>query len=404
MKNPYPVAAIVLAILYFSIPAGAQAPMHVQTKSKITTSAAASINLNFTSASTSGNLIVVHLTWDKQSRDVNTVTDSKSNVYHPLGAATNWGSGSYRSQLFYAYNISAGASPLSITATLNGAVNSLYEIYISEYSNVLTTSDPLDQTSINASSGTTVTSNAVSTTAANELVYGVAIGKTITLGAGTGFNTRSTDQSNIVEDESATTPGSYSTTFTGGGFWIAQVATFKPLVVLPIGLTSFDAMQLQGNKVELSWNTATEDNSDHFEADHSPDGQNWTEIGRVNAAGNSVSPLHYSFADEQPYSGVCYYRLKEVDRDGNAMISKTVTIHIEQSSATTFKLYPNPAVSYLVVEGASQPVTIFNMAGQRMFVRVNAESDSKATFDLTSLAGGAYFVKAGTQSVIFFKH
>jgi hypothetical protein len=399
MKNHYLLAIVLLAALS----AGAQAPVHVQTKSKLTTSAAASINLNFSSASTAGNLIVVHLTWDKQSRDINTVTDSKSNVYHPIGAATNWGSGSYRSQLFYAYNISAGASPLSITATLNGAVNSLYEMYISEYSNVLTTADPLDQTSTNANSGATVTSGSVTTTAANELVYGVAIGKTVTLNTGSGFNTRSTDQSNIVEDESATTPGSYSAAFTGGGFWIAQVATFKPLIVLPVSLTSFDAMLLQGNKVELSWATATEDNSDHFEADHSSDGQNWTEIGRVHAAGNSASPLHYSFVDEQPYTGICYYRLKEVDRDGNAMVSKTVTIHVEQSSATTFRLYPNPAVSYLVVEGASQAVTIFNMAGQRMSVRVSAESELKTTIDLTSLAGGAYFVKAGTQSVIFFK-
>jgi hypothetical protein len=231
----------------------------------------------------------------------------------------------------------------------------------------------------------------------------VAIGASVTLNGGTGFNVRSTDQSNIVEDETGATVGSYSASFSGGGNWIASIATFKTMWILPVSLLSFDVQLIKNNKVEVDWATASEDNSDYFELEHSQDGLAWADVGRVDAAGSSATTLNYSFVDENPFLGVCFYRLKQVDRDGNVTVSETLTVHIDQQPTLALKIYPNPAVSYLVVEGTSQSITIFNMAGQRMPVRVNAESDTRVTLDLTSLAGGAYFVKAGTQSVIFLK-
>src|SRR5882724_2976603 len=121
MKNLYTLAALFLAL------SAAAQPVHVQTRSKIVSGASSSINLNFSSASTSHHLIIVHLTWDKQSRTVNTVSDAKGNTYHLIGSEINWGT-TYRSALYYAYNISAGASPLSISATLSGSTTSLFEI------------------------------------------------------------------------------------------------------------------------------------------------------------------------------------------------------------------------------------------------------------------------------------
>jgi hypothetical protein len=401
MKNLYSLASCIVLAICCSVTTLAQ-PAHVQTKSKIVAGASSSINLSFASSSTAGNLIVLHLTWDKPSRTVNTISDTKGNTYHLIGAETTWGT-TYKSALYYAYNINAGATPLSITATLSGAVTNLYEMYISEYSNVLTTSDPLDQKKITASSGSSVSSGAVTTTATDELIYGVAIGESVPLNGGAGFNVRSTDQSNIVEDKTGVTAGAYSASFSGGGNWIASIATFKTMWVLPVSLLSFDALLIKNNKVEVDWATASENNSDYFELEHSQDGLAWSDVGRVDAAGSSATTLTYSFVDENPYAGICFYRLKQVDRDGNVTVSKTLTVHIDQQPALTLKIYPNPAVSYLVVEGTSQSITIFNMAGQRMSVRVNAESDSKVTLDLTSLAGGAYFVKTGTQSVIFLK-
>lgn len=389
----------------FGLSAAAQAPTHFQTKSVTTGSSTTSISVTFNSPSTANNLIVVHITWDKQNRDISSVTDTK-NTYHLVpGSTMNFGHGAnkYRSALYYAYDIQVTPAPLTIKATLDGANQNFAEIYASEYSGVLTTADPLDVTSTTASNTTPITSGAVTTTQVNELIYGVSIGATDAIGGGAGFTVRSTAQSNIVEDKTGATAGSYSATFTGANYWIATVATFKSLVTLPITLTSFDAEQLKDKKVELDWATASESNSDHFEVDHSNDGQDWTPIGQVEAAGNPTTAQHYSFVDDAPYSGVTYYRLMQVDRDGSTTISKTLTIHIDEAIVPAIRVYPNPAASYLVVEGATAAVTIFNTAGQRLLVRIVPDGEEKTTVDLGSLPRGAYFVKTGERSLVFYK-
>jgi hypothetical protein len=95
--------------------------------------------------------------------------------------------------------------------------------------------------------------------------------------------------------------------------------------------------------------------------------------------------------------------LKQVDRNGNSTFSKTLTMHTAEQQTTAVKAYPNPANAFLFVEGAGQSITVFNMAGQQMPVRITAVSDSKTTLDLSSIPTGAYFLKAGVRSVLFYK-
>jgi hypothetical protein len=392
-----------IVLMALGLHTAAQAPTHVQTKSATTSTSITSISVTLSTPSTANHLIIVHITWDKQNRDISSVTDTK-NTYHLVpGSNMNFGQGAnkYRSALYYAYAINVTPGPLTIKATLDGANQDFAEIYASEYGGILTTADPLDKTSTTASNTTPLTSGDITSTQGNELIYGVAIGATDAISGGSGFNVRSTAQSNIVEDKTGNTAGSFSATFTGANYWIASVATFKPLVTLPVILSSFDARELKNNQVELDWATASESNSDHFEVEHSNDGQDWTAIGKADAAGNSATTQQYSFVDETPYTGVTYYRLKQVDRDGNATISKTLTVHIDAAPVTTIHIYPNPAASYLVVEGATQAITIFSTAGQRMLVRVVPDGEVKTTVDLSTLPKGAYFVKTGDRCALF---
>jgi hypothetical protein len=198
-----------IILLAFGLHAAAQAPTHVQTKSVTTGSSITTISVTFSAPGTAGHLIVVHITWDKQNRDISSVTDTK-NTYHLVpGTTMNFGQGAnkYRSALYYAYGITVTPVPLTIKATLDGANQSFAEIYASEYAGVLTAADPLDMTSTTVNNTTPVTSGAVTTTQGNELIYGVAIGATDALGGGAGFTVRSTAQSNIVEDKIGTAAG-----------------------------------------------------------------------------------------------------------------------------------------------------------------------------------------------------
>jgi hypothetical protein len=98
--------------------------------------------------------------------------------------------------------------------------------------------------------------------------------------------------------------------------------------VLPITLVSFTAKEVSKG-CQLNWVTASEINNEYFLVEKSVDGKNFSEAGKVSGAGNSTSTLYYSLLDEYPYSGVSYYRLKQVDYDGTFAYSDVVAISMD---------------------------------------------------------------------------
>ncbi|MGB6036117.1 MAG: hypothetical protein WBG42_07600, partial [Cryomorphaceae bacterium] len=114
---------------------------------------------------------------------------------------------------------------------------------------------------------------------------------------------------------------------------------------LPIELISFDA-ELRGTYVDLDWETATEINNDYFVVERAGENLDWKPILTVTGAGNSNSLLAYSEKDRQPLDGLSYYRLKQVDYDGEFSYSEPVAVFNNQveSSHDVF-MYPNPSTS-----------------------------------------------------------
>src|SRR3569832_318153 len=84
---------------------------------------------------------------------------------------------------------------------------------------------------------------------------------------------------------------------------------------LPIELISFQA-KANRNDIDILWSTASETNTSEFIIERTLDGQHFTEIKRVKAAGNSTSTLNYKVTDYNPFVGNNYYRLIEIDNDG----------------------------------------------------------------------------------------
>jgi hypothetical protein len=299
--------------------------------------------------------------------------------------------------------------PITITATLSGVTTSYFQIYMTEYSGISIT-NPLDQHSVNIGNTAAVSSGSKTTVAGGELIYGVSIGASGALTTGAGFTTRSTANQNIVEDKIGTPTGSYSTTFnSAGGNWVAEMATFKPLITLPVELVSFDATVMNGNAVKLDWVTATETNNDYFELEHSQNGSDWVAVGKINGAGNSNTAIAYSATDNAAYPGLSYYRLVQFDLDGHANYSKVLTVRSGLQPAGKIKVYPNPAVSYLTVEGDYadlQGVLVISAAGELMNgkTQVSRENDSRITINLSVLPKGVYFLKTRDQCSAFYKN
>jgi len=306
---------------------------------------ATTISKAFTSTSTTGNLIIVHLDWDGQTRNISALTDSKGNTYHLISGPTNWNGTNYRADLWYAYNITGGGgTAITVTATLSGAPTSFSQIYIAEYSGIRNISTPLDQNAVAIGTAASESSGSKTTLATDELIFGISIGSNGVINSGTGFTLRSVADQNIVEDKNVTSTGSYSATFSntnpGVNNWIAQMATFVSKTNLPIELVSFTG-EFDNNAVVLKWATATEINNDYFTIERSTDGEEYTQIATVKGAGNSNSILNYSTIDNSPIYGTTYYRLKQTDYNGKAVTFKSIAV-ICSDVSSSFNVFPNP--------------------------------------------------------------
>jgi hypothetical protein len=109
---------------------------------------------------------------------------------------------------------------------------------------------------------------------------------------------------------------------------------------LPVRLVSFTGQQLAG-QVQLKWQSASEENTSHFEVEKSADGKNFSQVLTKKAQGNSATLVSYNAVDNNPLAGTSYYRLKMVDLDGTFEYSKLVAVSAEGTLAV--RAYPNPS-------------------------------------------------------------
>lgn len=101
---------------------------------------------------------------------------------------------------------------------------------------------------------------------------------------------------------------------------------FNPHSV-PIELVKFEGYN-KDNYNQLEWITATETDNDYFDIERSLDGFNWLKIGRIIGFGTTNTSHNYSFIDYSNDS-ISYYRLKQVDYNGQYKYSNIISIYSE---------------------------------------------------------------------------
>jgi hypothetical protein len=120
---------------------------------------------------------------------------------------------------------------------------------------------------------------------------------------------------------------------------------------LPVELVSFTAKVLDKHKVEVKWATAKEKNNSHFIVERSDDAKTFTAIGIVDGAGDNEGNKNYVFYDNNPLSGLSYYRLAQVDKPANSGSGvegertnfRMVSVEIEDSEAVVVSPNPSPS-------------------------------------------------------------
>lgn len=99
----------------------------------------------------------------------------------------------------------------------------------------------------------------------------------------------------------------------------------------------------------LSWATATEENNEYFVVQRSIDAQNWYEVQKVEGAGFSTEKMEYSWVDNHPPYGIVYYRIAQLDFDGElTLFHNIVSLELKpevKNTKSEFVIFPNPTQS-----------------------------------------------------------
>jgi hypothetical protein len=118
---------------------------------------------------------------------------------------------------------------------------------------------------------------------------------------------------------------------------------------LPVTFITFQARFVAGTGVVLNWETEAEVNSAFFIVERSPNASDWTEIGRVPGAGNSLGMRQYQFIDTNPLAGISFYRLRVTNTTNEYGVSQVVQVINREVEGLA--LFPNP-VQNQTVQGA----------------------------------------------------
>jgi fibronectin type 3 domain-containing protein len=157
---------------------------------------------------------------------------------------------------------------------------------------------------------------------------------------------------------------------------------------LPVSFTNFD-VNLDANKnAVLSWTTESEQGSVRFDVLRSNDGNNFTTIGSVGAAGVSTHAINYSFTDVNP-GAKSYYKVSIVKADG---VETSKTVSIAGGRIAGFSINPNPASNNITITGISniKTVSIYDASGRLVQTATNSY------ISVRNLSAGIYFVTVVT--------
>src|SRR3989441_5936258 len=206
----------------------------VQTNSGTSGTSVLTYSVGFTSPLTASDLILVAIGTNSVGSTVSSITDTLGNTFAP---ATNLSTTAFTplqisEQIWWTSSKASGAD--TITVTVSQAAN--LHVIVAEYSGVATV-NPVDATSIGNSGTTTSTavdSGPLATSTAGDLLFGHVVtgGLNHTFTAGTGYTLRQTTPTgaSAIEDQWASTTGTYHGTFTLGAadYWICALVALKP--------------------------------------------------------------------------------------------------------------------------------------------------------------------------------
>ncbi len=218
-------------------------------------------------------------------------------------------------------------------------------------------------------------------------------------GGGVGTNGTSTWELYEVFDEA---PNAVDANYTAGTFkiFVCPLGQFLPMV-----LTTFYGKTTDRTNV-LIWETATEINVQNHIIERSHDASKWKEIGRFDGKENGNEAKTYELEDANPLPAA-YYRLRTVDCDGSATVSKMVFLDRASNLFEVSQIFPNPAhekasLTFTAQTESKVLVQIIDINGRAVWAQ-NFEAnagENQLPLNLFEVPAGVYFVSITSGTAI----
>jgi Secretion system C-terminal sorting domain len=190
------------------------------------------------------------------------------------------------------------------------------------------------------------------------------------------------------------------------GFWHAQTSVNASVLAVIFG--NFSALAKDNNAL-LQWQVANETSfTDHYEIERNLNAISFKKIGSVQARVNTGSVYSYYFTDlnlsSVQSSGIFYYRIKQVDKDGHFIYSSTKMIRVN-NAGIVIGLHPNPVknfanVSIDVIQQSDAGIMIYDMNGRQVkYIKARLSAGANIiNIDISKLAAGCYMLKVQTPA------
>ena len=171
-------------------------------------------------------------------------------------------------------------------------------------------------------------------------------------------------------------------------------------MVLPVLYSSFSGRN-NGSENILEWSTTYQENNAKFVVEKSINQKDFSPFETVEGAGNSTNLEHYSATDRSPFSPLTYYRLAQIDQNGNTSYSEVIMVAAAGTELVIENFFFTPGFDNAQLQIQSgfdnKLVTIQISDAKGTVIRereVNLEGGKNfIDLDLTGLSTGYYLVR-----------
>lgn len=173
---------------------------------------------------------------------------------------------------------------------------------------------------------------------------------------------------------------------------------------LPVTLSSF-LVAKEEQAVRLTWTTVNEQNNRGFAIEQSLDAKSWKQLTFVQGVGTSTETHTYTYRHEQPGPGVNYYRLGQIDYDGQTTYSAIRTVTLPDEVVV---VYPNPVAEkvYLTLPQSGQypyQISLFNSLGKTVMTMAKQNYSSGVELNVQNLTEGEYILQLVREGQVTVK-